>query len=405
VPRDIGEIGLSAIPALDTHCHPFDRASAELSADLLRDSISVSLRGVTSQLNETMLLSRLAVRELAGFLRCDETVDAVVAARNARSQPDYPGYIADLHRSQKITGLMIDPGFPVDRVIEGTAFTGLVSTPVWEGYRIERFFSPAGSFHGGKDLPPVQSFGTVLEAFEAELDAQAGRPGFAFYKSIIAYRTGLAIQPVTCDEAATAWDGHRAYGDPHEKVIRDYLLHVTCRKAREHGVPLQLHTGHTSHHNPWPNVNPILLTPFLNQPDIGQTRIVLVHGGYPFCTEAGYLTSVYPNLWCDLSLMIPWASVGVSRRIEETLESAPTAKVMYGSDGINIPEMNWLGAIVGRRGLARALASIADAGFLRSADIDEIAADILYRTAESVYDLHSRAPVPSLATAGAALDE
>jgi hypothetical protein len=355
----------------------------------------VSLRGVTSALNETMMLSRIAIRELAKHLGCYTTFDSVVEARNARSVQDYTSYIGDLFGTETISGLLFDPGFPAAPKIDGRTFASLVPTSVWEGYRIERFFPASGSFHGLANLHATQSFNSALEEFEATLDLEASRPGFAFFKSIIAYRTGLSIRNVEHQEASSAWENHRVYGDTHEKPIRDYLFAVTCRKAQQHGVPLQLHTGHTSHVNTWPNVNPILLTPILNSlPDIAKTRIVLVHGGYPYCTEAGYLTSVYPNVWCDLSLMIPWASVGIARRIEETLEAAPTSKVMYGSDGINIPEMHWLGALVGRRGLARALTTMVQDGFVSVSEAHEVAADILFRTAEAVYELNARAAVP-----------
>jgi predicted TIM-barrel fold metal-dependent hydrolase len=176
-------------------------------------------------------------------------------------------------------------------------------------------------------------------------------------------------------------------------MVRDYLFRVICRKARGHGVPFQLHTGHTSHVNPWPNVNPILLTPVLNEAEIAATAIVLVHGGYPFCAEAGYLTSVYPHVSCDLSLMIPWSSVGIARRVLETLEAAPTAKVMYGSDGIHLPEMNWLGALVGRRGIATALASLVATDVLTAGEAEEVAADILARNARRIYGLNERPPI------------
>lgn len=393
-------LDLSQVPALDTHCHPFPVTSSRLTSDLLRDSISVSLRGVTSQLNETMMLSRVVIRELSSLLDCEAEMDAVVSARNAKSAQDYHSYISELYQDQTVSGLLFDPGFPPDPEIDGSGYAQLVPVPAWEGYRIERFFRGVGGFHGEARSLPVESFSSALEAFEAELDRQATRPGFAFFKSIIAYRTGLAVQPVTQSDAAKAWDEHRAYGDAHEKIVRDYLLAATCQKARQYDVPVQIHTGHTSHVNLWTNVNPILMTPFLGSPGIVDTRIVLVHGGYPYCTEAGYLTSVFPNVWCDLSLMIPWASVGIARRIEETLEAAPTSKMMYGSDGINIPEMNWLGALVGKRGLARALVTISEDGFIDLLEAEEIAADILHRTADSVYGLTSRDPVPKVMNAG-----
>ncbi len=393
-------LDLTGIPAIDSHCHPFEASTSTMTPDLLRDSISVSLRGTTSPLNESMLLSRIAIRALAEFLDCDPSYEAVVATRNAVSGPGYSAYIEDLFASQRVAGLLVDPGYPLTPLIDAGEFANLVKIPLWEGYRIERFFPSSGSFHGTTGDRARQPFSEILEAFRAELDRQAQRPGFTFFKSIMAYRTGLSIQPVSDADVAAAWEAHIAYGDPDEKIIRDYLFRVTCAKCREYGVPFQLHTGHTSHANVWPAVNPILLTPILNEPEIGDTSLVLVHGGYPFCTEAGYLTSVYPNVACDLSLMIPWASVGIARRIRETLEAAPVAKVMYGSDAIHLPEMNWLGALVGRRALASVLGDLLAEDVLTPDEATEAAADILHRNAERIYDLQTRAPVPTHEAAG-----
>lgn len=384
---------LSQIPAIDDHCHPFE--PAPLTWQLLLDSLSLSQRGQVSLRNGSKLLSRVAVNGLAAFFGCASTADEIIAVRNAASAANYAGYVGDLFASQRIGGLLVDPGYPDVPVIDAADFAARTPVPIWEGYRIERFFAGEGSFHGEEGAAPSQRFDDMLEAFGDELDRQAQRPGFAFYKSIMAYLTGLAIEPASLGDARYAWESHRAYGDAAEKVVRDFLFRVTCAKARQHGVPFQLHTGHTSHYRPWPTVNPILLLPVLNEPETGETSLVLVHGGYPNCTEAGYITSLYANVHCDLSLMNPWASAGVSRRILETLEWAPAEKVMYGSDGVDIPEVHWVGAVVGRRALGKALGELVADGYLSTVQAEDAAADILGRTAERVYGLRSRPPVPA----------
>jgi predicted TIM-barrel fold metal-dependent hydrolase len=110
-----------------------------------------------------------------------------------------------------------------------------------------------------------------------------------------------------------------------------------------------------------------------------------VHGGYPYCTEAGYITSIYPQVFLDLSLMIPWSSIGVARRIRETLETAPTTKVMYASDGIMVPELFWISAHNGRRALGSVLDGFIEDDLIDEPDAWEIARDVLYRTASRVY--------------------
>ena len=375
---------LSAIPAIDVHAHPFPADTHTISEHQLRDAISVSLRGTTDPINETMLLARFMVHHLSRFLNCEPSFQAVVAARNTESSDNYTAYIARLFADAGIETVLVDHGYPAQPEVTFDSFAALLPRMPIQGYRIERFFPFRGSFHGDGER---QSFSHVCERFEARLDTAVRTEGHRFFKSVMAYRTGLAIEPVDFQHATHAWSSHEAYGDPAEKVIRDYLFLVTAEKAREYGIPFQLHTGHTSHVNVWPNTNPILLTPILNSGRLDGVTLVLVHGGYPYCTEGGYLTSVYSHVYLDLSLMIPWASAGVSRRIWQTLESAPIAKVMYGSDGIACPEIHWIGAHLGRLGLSKVLDELVADDFLSATQAEDAAHDILHRNARRVYRL------------------
>ena len=373
---------LTGIPAIDTHCHPFPPQQDTITAQHLRDSLSVSLRGKTPVENESMLLCRMTVKALSVLLDCPPTWEATMAARNERVVADKAGYHTTLFEDANIGMLMIDPGYPATQEITVEEFSEVMPCPIVEGYRTERF---AASEEQAFAKDQFGSFTDFVDAFNDKLDDEASRSSTRFFKTVIAYRTGLAIQRVGQPEARAAWDAHEHVGDSNEKVLRDFLFWETTKKAKEHDLPFQVHTGHTSHVNPWPNVNPILMTPMLNEPEMQDVRFVLVHGGYPYCTEAGYMTSVYPNVALDLSLMIPWSSIGIARRIEETLESAPTSKIMYGSDGIQTPELYWISAKNTRRALGRVLDRLEEEGVVDTDEATEIGKDILYRNAERIY--------------------
>jgi hypothetical protein len=376
-------VELQAIPAIDVHSHPFSEDTRVLSAQQLRDAVSVSLRGPTGPINESMLLARAMVHELARLLDCEATFETVIFSRNAATEKDYPAYIAWLFDDANIEILLVDHGFPANPELPFEPFAALLPHRPIQGYRIERFF-PASSFHGNAE---PRRFDEVLATFEARLDGAVEDEGCRFFKSVMAYRTGLAIQPTDLETTREAWASHQRYGDAAEKVIRDYLFAITAGKAREHGIPFQLHTGHTSHVNIWPNTNPILLTPILSTSVLDDVKLVLVHGGYPYCTEAGYLTSVFPDVYLDFSLMIPWASIGVASRMLQTLESAPIGKVMFGSDGIICPETHWLSAILGRRALSTVLDEVVRSGFLTTTEAEDAAHDVLHRNARQLYGI------------------
>jgi predicted TIM-barrel fold metal-dependent hydrolase len=88
--------------------------------------------------------------------------------------------------------------------------------------------------------------------------------------------------------------------------------------------------------------NPARFDPFLWLPDIRPAKIVLLHGSYPYCREAGFMVGrmgVVPSLYLDLSMMIysvpgsPQALVGIVR---DWLQAGLAEKIVYGSDTTNV---------------------------------------------------------------------
>jgi predicted TIM-barrel fold metal-dependent hydrolase len=391
-------MNLHHIPVLDNHGHPFPPQQGEVAWGHFRDAAGEALRAPTSDDNDTTLLVRLLVKRMATVFGTSTDRDEVWAARNAAAA-DPVSYHRLLWNDANIAAMLIDPGFPVT-LIEAEDFATVMPCPVYEGYRIERF-AAGPSWEIPFDYGAYPSFADFVEAFNARLDAEAAKTDFRFYKSIVAYRTGLKLTLPNEAAALAAWNERPGYREPGEKILRDFLFHQTALKALEHDVAFQVHTGHTSHDQPWANANPIEMTLFLNQPQMDQVRFVLVHGGYPFNTEAGYITSIYPHVFLDLSLMIPWSSIGVARRIEETLEFAPTSKIMYGSDGIMVPELFWISAHIARKALGKVLDRIIDEEIVDAGEAEEIARDILHRTAERVYNVRLAAPASQPADANA----
>lgn len=62
------------------------------------------------------------------------------------------------------------------------------------------------------------------------------------------------------------------------------------------------------------------------------TPIVLLHSSYPYTREAGYLASVYENVYLDFGEVFPFLS-GQGQRtvIQQVLELAPTNKILWSS--------------------------------------------------------------------------
>ena len=80
-----------------------------------------------------------------------------------------------------------------------------------------------------------------------------------------------------------------------------------------------------------------------------------MHSGYPWVREAAYVASVLPNVYLELSELIPWGWGQVEWALEMLVGTVPAAKLLYGSDEAGEPEAFWASAILARTSLERVL--------------------------------------------------
>jgi predicted TIM-barrel fold metal-dependent hydrolase len=113
--------------------------------------------------------------------------------------------------------------------------------------------------------------------------------------------------------------------------------------------------------------------------------LVLLHSGWPFYREMAHLAAIYPNVWLDLSLAIPFATTGIPAMLRDVLGMAPFSKIMFATDAFVMPEIFWLAARWGRWGLERVLDEFTAEGFLSAAEAETGAAAILGENAKSLY--------------------
>jgi predicted TIM-barrel fold metal-dependent hydrolase len=213
---------------------------------------------------------------------------------------------------------------------------------------------------GAQDLlARARPYEEFLGAFRTALRGAAER--CVAFKSVIAYRTGLAIRPWSTTEAAAAYAGAltrlEAGGSPRlaDKPLLDTLFLLTLEVASETGRPVQVHSGWGDPDVDLPLANPVLLRPILEDPRWASIRLVVLHQAYPFVREAAFMSAVWPQVHVDLSLAIPFLGPGAVGPLIELLSLAPATKLMYGSDVHSLPEPIALSAEWGRAALAEAL--------------------------------------------------
>jgi predicted TIM-barrel fold metal-dependent hydrolase len=111
--------------------------------------------------------------------------------------------------------------------------------------------------------------------------------------------------------------------------------------------------------------------------------------GYPYVRESGFLASLYPDVWVDISLVVPLLCPLVPHLLQELLALTPATKILYGSDGHSQPEMFWLVAQYSRWALTKVLGGWIKDGMLGDREALDIAERICFRNALEVYRLDS----------------
>jgi len=376
---------LTGIPAIDGHCHPFTDDLRQLTEVQLRDIIMFRQEGGSAPQAVDTITAHLFLREVSNLLDCEPTLKSVVETRNRLAADDYAAYTERLLAEAGIEALLPDTGYPYWKKVTIQDFAQVVKKRrLYEVFRTESAFATRnGIYFEDRDL----DFDRYVATYRSAITDAVKKRGCVGVKTVIAYRTGLAIKPVTPAEARAAYAQNTDVDLQAQKTVRDFLFKVTARLVGELGVPMVIHTGFTALTRPWSFGNPTDLSPILTDPDLKDTVFVLLHGGFPWTTAIGYMAANHPNVYVDLSEFNPAASVHVERYIEEIFSFAPLSKLTFGTDAVAIPEWFWYATVLGRRALGNILERFVKERLMRPAQAEDYAAQIFHGTVRSVYHL------------------
>ena len=135
--------------------------------------------------------------------------------------------------------------------------------------------------------------------------------------------------------------------------------------------------------------DPSLLQALFGQARPSATRVVLLHGGYPYVGQAAALAWTYPHVYLDFSVLPSLFTLPLARWLEEWLELLPRDKLLFGSDA-SAPELYYTAAVNGRRQLGRALSNLIATGGLSRAEAMQVAECVCFKNAEALYALSSQ---------------
>ncbi|MDQ3694852.1 MAG: amidohydrolase family protein [Chloroflexota bacterium] len=385
------------LPVVDVHCHPFLNRGEISAADFVSwtafgggsrrymEEGGIAFTGeVGAELHrvktDTVYFRRM-IRDLAGFFGVEPDLEAVIAQRNEAVAAGYTDYVRKLYGAASLTTLVIDFGIPIPQLDVDEVKRELPAEVV-PVFRIEPLIADL--------LKTDIGWSEFKQRYDETLAEALTTRGYRGLKSIIAYRTGLEVSPLsrTPDQGLQALDAiRRGLGGNSMKKLRDHLLCRALELSIDHDAPMQIHTGMGDFEVNLPLCRPAYLMDLLRFPTFRAARVILVHTGYPYHREAAYIANVLPRVYCDVSEGIPFAGHGARAIFAEVLEMAPISKVVYGSDGFTLPEINFTSALLGKQALAHVLNDLVADNMLSETDAQQAAGMILAENARTLYGL------------------
>lgn len=386
MPTDTLRAGIAQIPFEDHHVHqPYNGPHAIGPADFRRTFTEASIPAVWEEQLGSLVGYRWMVRELARLLDVAPDEAAVLTARNALSTERYHRLLAD---HANLGASYADDLFAFGQCYDVAEWSALLGRPVYRVLRIETFVE-----HGYRDCPTLDD---ALARLTDEIAAAPARR-IVSLKSIAAYRCGLAFappSPAQRERATAAYAraregalaGDAATARLADKDLVDTLVWTALEVSIPQRLPMQFHVAFGDDDIVMTQNDPTLMRALFRHEPFRVIPLVLLHC-YPYQQQAGYLASIYPNVYVDLSLTIPIAGPGAARILAEALELAPVNQVLASTDGHMTPEFQWFGVFAWRWALAQVLGQYCDWGVMDEPEALTVAAAILRDNARRMYPL------------------
>jgi predicted TIM-barrel fold metal-dependent hydrolase len=334
------------IPVIDNHCHPIDPGKAILDSeslarefyhgigDIPETGVRERLWSATNELRHhfpNIGVVNTMVFQLSRIFRCDPDLEVVAAERNRHTSESFAEYSKLLYKDVKIVGTVLDSSLSRDD-------PALALIPG----KVMRLFQMGPEIK--KLLKQSMSYRELLHGFQEALDRAVRKNGFVGVKSHLAEEVGLGMKPISAKESS--FSAAKNGDSDAYKVLYRAIFTETLLQCQELEIPVHLHTGMTGGlwNGPIHNSDPFLLVPLLRKPEFLQTRVVLLHGAYPWIQHASAVAHALPHVWVDLSWMTPWISLRIVECYREAIAMMPLSKLMIGSGGHGTPEIAWLSA-------------------------------------------------------------
>lgn len=389
-------------PIIDNHAHPLLKRSAQELYPL--QSIASEAHGDAIVDSHQSLAHIRVVNQLARALGCKPDWNTVAeTVRKRRVDDGYDEWVRTCMKG--IALVLVDDGLDQPENAEPwhyfDDFTGGHSRRI---VRIETIAAKLIADASLTFIDAKDAFTAVTGRFEREMETAVADREVVGFKSVICYRTGLAIpKEKDVDEALRVFvDIHRQIrlenignaGRPFTRVehrgLNEYFVHLLAEVVQgshqRPRKPVQFHTGLGDNDITLTSASPSHLQPFIRAyPDV---PMVLLHAGYPFTRELGYLAAMYSNVYADIGEVFPFLSRdGQEGVIRQILELCPYSKIMWSTDGHWFPETYFVAVQQVREVLSSVLPEYVRKGDLTAAQAVQLVEDIFFNNANRTYGL------------------
>lgn len=363
---------------IDDHVHPFpfefepfDLGTLGLDVGITPDDVARQRRLAPGRLYVHLLETRLAT--LLG-----SPLAEVAAHRDELARRDWPAYLRMLFDDAGLTGMVVDEALHPDQPSRPASdYQNAAGRPVWKMARLDPLIDQL--------VGDGASAEEILERVQRYM-AEAAAGGAVAFKTVLAYRTGLAVQPDADLAGAQRSLAEDVPVRRRGKALRDLVFRSALGTAVELGLPVQVHTGFGDSEIRLAESDPLLLTEVLRTPEGAAATVVLIHGSFPWHEQAAYLASVRPNLWVELSLSNLFAPLHTADRLLRILDLAPRGRVLLGTDGHELPETQWFACRVLIDAWTQVARWLTDAG-ARTTWVEETRDTLFEANAREVYAL------------------
>lgn len=286
------------------------------------------------------------------------------------------------------SAFIVDDGFSPDSHMGLKAFSDLVERPIYRCVRLETAMEIA--------LSASSTFDELSAKFLVSLRPHSSDVPIVCFKTVCANQSGLRIANVTLKDATDSFDAvkqsYRTTKQQSKKFSFEstptyhYLLHQAFALAHDLKLPVQIQTGFGNSDGDLIEANPLLLRSVFETKRYSGAKFILLHS-YPYVKEAAYLTSLYPNVFMDLSLACNLVSPGLEQVLLDALSAAPLTKILAGTGGHTTPESHWYGALSMKKALSLVLIGLIRKEFLEPREAMKVAENILSGNARNLYKL------------------